>query len=109
MLEVASKKKNIKKGLVEGGMIDEATGTVPVFKKLLGTYKRCHLLDSNVGISKNDKDHCRQQFQRLMKIQPKNSQVTNPDMKDAVLPVAIDSGGNEMFEDRPSGLHAEHW
>ena len=108
MLETALKKNNIKKGFVEGGMIDEATGTVAVFEKLLGTCRRYHCLDSNIRISKNDKDHCRQQFQRLMKIQLKNSQVTYPDMKDAGLPVDIDSGGNEMLEDRPSEPHADH-
>ena len=93
MLEAALKKKHIKKGVLEGGMIDEATGTVPVFEQLLGTCKRYHSLDSNIGISKNDKDHCRQQFQRPMKIQLENSQVTYPELKDAGLPMDIDSGG----------------
>ena len=81
----------------------------PVFEQLLGTCKRYHSLDSNIRISKNDKDHCQQQFQRLMKIQLDNSQVTYPEMKDAGLLVDIDSGGNEILEDRPSGPHAEHW
>ena len=80
----------------------------PVFEQLLGTCKRYHSLDSNIRISKNDKDHCQQQFQRLMKIQLDNSQVTYPEMKDAGRPVDIDSRGNEMLEDCPSGPHAEH-
>ena len=67
-----------------------------------------HLLDSNIGISKINKDHCRQQFQRLMKLQLENSQVTFPEMNDAGLPVDIDSGGSEMLEDCPSGPHAGH-
>ena len=89
-------------------MIDEATGTMPVFEKLLGTCKRYLSLDANVGISKADKDHCRQQFRPLMKIQLKNSQLTYPEMKDAGLPLDIDSRGNDILEDRPSGPHAEH-
>ena len=44
-----------------------------------------------------------------MKLQLENSQVTYPEMKDAGLLVDIDSGGNEILEDRPSGPHAEHW
>ena len=89
-------------------MIDEATGTMPVFEKLLGTCKRYLSLDANVGISKADKDYCRQQFQPLMKIQLENSQLTYPEMKDAGLPLDIDSRGNDILEDRPSGPHAEH-
>ena len=90
-------------------MIDEATRTVASFEKVMAICKRYHSIDSNIGISKNEKDHCRQQFQRLMKLQLENSQVTHPEMKDAGLPVDIDFGGNEMLEDRPSGPHAEHW
>ena len=62
MPEAALKKKNTKKGFVEGGIIDEATGTVASFEKLMATYKRYHSIDSNIGISKNEKGHCRQQF-----------------------------------------------
>ena len=68
MLESALKKKNIKKGFVEGGIIDEATGAVAWFEKLMATCKRYHSIDFNIGISKNETGHCRQKFQRLMKL-----------------------------------------
>ena len=108
MLEASLKKKHIKQGFLEAGMIDEATGTVPVFEKLLGTCKRYVSLDSDIGIRKVDKDHCRQQFQPLMKLQLKNNQVTYPEMKEVGLPVDINSKGCEIWEDRPSGPHTEH-
>ena len=68
MLKAALKKKNIKKGFVGGVMIDDATRTVASFEKLMATYKRYHSIDSNIGISKNETGHCRQKFQRLMKL-----------------------------------------
>lgn len=50
MLKASLKKKHIKQGFLESGMIEEATGTASVFEKLLGTCKQYVLLDSDVGI-----------------------------------------------------------
>jgi len=45
------KKKHIKKGFIEAGMIDEETGMVPVFEKLMGTCKSWVSNSKKIGIS----------------------------------------------------------
>ena len=108
MLEACLKKAHIKQSFVEAGMIDAETGTVPVFEKLLGTCKRYVSLDSNIGIKKWQKEHCRSQFPHLMRLQLANNEITYPEMREVGIPVDLDSKGSPVSEDRPSGPHAEH-
>lgn len=87
ILESVMKKKNIKKGFVEGGMVDEETGVVPVFDKLMGTCKRWISFDSDIGVKKEVKLHCREQFQSLMHTQMENGQISYADMKSHGIPL----------------------
>lgn len=68
-------------------MTDEETGFVPVFDKLIGTCKRWVSSKKDIGIQKSIKNHCRNQFQSLMKIQMSEGQPTYADMKEAGLPL----------------------
>ena len=65
-LEAVLKEKHIKKSFVEAGMIDEKTGMMPVFDKLIGTCKRWVSADKKIGIPKVEKDQCREQFQHAL-------------------------------------------
>ncbi len=60
------KKKHIKKGFIEAGMIDEETGMVPVFEKLMGTCKIWVSNSKKIGISKVEKDNCRDQVTEML-------------------------------------------
>ena len=109
LLEACLKKSHIRQSFVEADMIDATTGTVPVFERLLGTCKRYVSSDSNVGILKTEKDHCRDQFQRLMTVQLDNGQLKYAEMKAVrIIPLNIDSHGNVVLDERPSGAHAQH-
>jgi len=103
-------KKHIKRGFAEAGMIDEETGYVPVFEKLMGTCIRIRWgsADKNVGIQRSAKEHCREQFQDLMKIQMENGQISYTDMANHGIPRDIDSKGQELDYERPSGADVEH-
>ena len=89
LLEAVLKKKHMRKSFVEAGMIDEATGHVPVFDKLMGTCKRWASIDKELGIPRSEKQHCRSQFQSLMKIQLKEGQVSYPEMRAAGIPAGV--------------------
>jgi hypothetical protein len=81
------KKRFITKAFVESGMIDEETGVFPVFEKLIGTCKRWVSLQKDIGVSKAIKQHCRNQFPKLMKIQLDKQQITYADMKAVGIPL----------------------
>ena len=102
LLESVLKKRHIKKSFVEAGMIDEATGHVPVFEKLIGTCKRWVSVDKDLGIPRCEKQHCRNQFQSLMEIQLKEGQVSYPEMKAVGIPIGafIFRSVIELCEDR---------
>ena len=87
MLESCMKKRFITKAFVESGMIDEETGVFPVFEKLIGTCKRWVSLQKDIGVSKAIKQHCRNQFPKLMKIQLDKQQITYADMKAVGIPL----------------------
>ena len=87
MLEACLKKKHIVQSFVEAGMIDQKTKMVPVFEQLLGTCKRYVSLDTNVGVKKKEKVHCRSQFQHLMQLQLDKGQITYPEMKSVGIPI----------------------
>jgi hypothetical protein len=87
MLETVLKKKHIVNAFVEASMIDEETKMVPVFEKLMATCKRWGSASKDVGVQKSKKDHCRHQFQSLMKLQLKNGQISYPDMKEVGIPL----------------------
>ena len=89
MLETVLKKKHIVNAFVEAGMIDEETKMVPVFEKLMATCKRWGSASKDVGVQKSKKDHCRQQFQSLMKLQLTNWHISYPDMKEVGIPVGV--------------------
>jgi len=108
LLEATMKKKNIRKPFVEAGMIDDETGMVPVFDRLIGTCKRWVSATKEVGISRVVKQHCRKQFQGLMEIQLENGQISYSDMRGVGIPEDIDSKGNVVSKDRPCGAIAEH-
>ena len=74
-------------------MIDEQTGMVPVFDRLIGTCKRWVSIDKDVGIPKRQKEHCRSQFQALMRLQLAEAQLTYPDMKELGIPLGTLSNG----------------
>ena len=80
MLETVLKKKHIVNAFVEADMIDE-------FEQLMAKCKRWGLASKDVGVQKSKKDHCRQQFQSLMKLQLKNGQISYPDMKEVGIPL----------------------
>ena len=50
LLEATMKKRHIIKSFVEAGMIDEETGMVPVFDRLIGTCKCWVSFLKNVGV-----------------------------------------------------------
>ncbi len=108
MMERSMLKKHIKRGFVEAGMIDEETGYVPVFEKLMGTCIRWCSADKNVGIQRSAKNHCRDKFQDLMRIQMDNGQISYTDMANHGIPADIDSKCKELDYVRPSGADAEH-
>ncbi|KAL7536826.1 LOW QUALITY PROTEIN: hypothetical protein ACHAXR_007426 [Thalassiosira sp. AJA248-18] len=87
LLEAAMKKKHIKNSFIEAGMIDAETGMVPTFDKLIGTCKRWVSSVKNIGVPMEVKDHCKKQFQALMKIQIKEGQISYPDMKEVGIPL----------------------
>jgi hypothetical protein len=87
MLESVLKKKNIKKAFVESGMIDKETGYFPVFDKLIGTCKRWVSASKDIGIPLTAKQHCKDQFSTLMKIQMREGGLSYPDMKEAGIPL----------------------
>ena len=93
LLEAVLKKRHIRQSFVEAGMIDEQTGMVPVFDRLIGTCKRWVSIDKDVGISKEKKEHCRSQFQALMRLQLAEGQLTYPDMKELGIPLGTLSNG----------------
>ena len=68
-------------------MIDEDTGMVPVFDKLMGTCKRWVSSLKNIVVPKQDKDHCKTQFQHLLKVQFDEGQVSYSDMKEVGIPL----------------------
>ena len=80
MLEQAMKKEHITKPFVESGMTDDETGLFPVFDSLIGTCKRWVSSSKDVGIPRCTKEHCREQFQHLAKIQQEIGQVLYTDM-----------------------------
>ena len=59
---------------------------VPIFDNLIGTCKRWVSSSKNIGVSKDVKEHCKTQFQRLMKIQLAEGQLSYSDMTEAVIP-----------------------
>ena len=89
MLETVLKKKHILKAFVEAGMIDEETKMVPVFEGLMTMCKRWGLASKDIGVQKLKKDHYRQQFQSLVKLQLTNGQISYPDMKEVGIPLGV--------------------
>mmetsp|Transcript_44512 Transcript_44512/g.93388 ORF Transcript_44512/g.93388 Transcript_44512/m.93388 type:complete len:511 (-) Transcript_44512:806-2338(-) len=108
LLEATMKKQHIKKSFVEAGMVDEETGMVPVFDRLIGTCKRWISSSVDIGIPKIMKQHCRDQFQHLMKIQMNEGQISYADMDEVGIPADIGSNGLEVLKWRPFGPDAEH-
>jgi len=101
MLESAMKKSHIKKGFVEAGMIDEETGMVPVFDRLMGTCKRWVSGSKHIGVSMEDKQRMKEQFPNLFGKQCDAGAITYPDMKASGLPL----GEHYLFDcDSISGL-----
>jgi len=82
-------KRHISKSFVEAGMIDEETGMVPVFDKLIGTCKRWVSSSKDIGVPKFVKAHCKSQFQHLMAIQMREGQISYPDMREAEIPIGM--------------------
>lgn len=60
--------------------------------------------DKDIGITQSLKNHCRDQFQDLMRIQMENGQISYTDM---TKPADIDSKGKELDSERPTGAKAE--
>ena len=87
-LETVLKNSHIVKSLIEAGMIDEETKMVPVFEELMDTCKRWGSGSKAIGVPIQQKNHCRKQFQALMKLQCSNGQITYPDMKTVEIPVS---------------------
>ena len=87
ILEATMKKKHISQSFLEAGMIDEETGMVPVFDKLIGTCKRWVSSSKEIGVPKSVKNHCKSQFQCLMAIQMREGQITYSDMRASEIPV----------------------
>ena len=85
-LEAVLKRRHIQSSFVQSGMIDEETQMVPVFDKLIGTCQRWISLNSDIGVSRLEKEYCRNQFQTLMKIQLADGQITYPNMKSVGIP-----------------------
>lgn len=108
MLEACMKKKHIKKGFIEAGMIDEETGMVPVFEKLMGTCKSWVSNSKKIGISKVEKDNCRDRVTEMLIVHGGVGQVTYSDMIAQGFPRDIFSDGKVIEEERPSGPDAEH-
>ena len=81
------KKKKIQEAFVESGMIDKETHMVPTFDGIMRTCKRWVSTSQDIGIPKSVKEHCKKQFQPLMKKQLENGQITYPDMKEAGIPL----------------------
>lgn len=108
MLERALLKKHIKKGFIAAGMIDEETGCVPVFEKLMSTCVRWGSADKDVGLQRSKKVHCRNQIQPLLKVQIEKSQISYEVMKDHGIPSDINSKGETLDCMLPSGADAEH-
>ena len=80
------KKRHIIKSFVEAGMIDEETGMVSVFDRLIGTCKRWVSFLKNVGVPMHAKEHCKKQFQSLMKVQFEVGQISYPIMRAHAIP-----------------------
>ena len=78
--------RHIQSSFVQSGMIDEETKIVPVFDKLIGTCQRWISLNKDIGVSRLEKEYCRNQFQTLMKIQLANGQITYPNIKSVGIP-----------------------
>jgi hypothetical protein len=130
MLEACMKKKHIKKGFIEAGMIDEETGMVPVFEKLMGTGKSWVSNSKKIGISKVEKDNCRDRVTEMLIVHGGVGQVTYSDRiaqgfprgKHNFIFVCLYSSswtnqvsfpdifldGKVIEEERPSGPDAEH-
>ena len=136
ILEATMKKKHISQSFVEAGMIDEETGMVPVFDKLIGTCKRWVSSLKEIGVPKSVKNHCKSQFQCLMAIQMREGQITYSDIREVEIPVGtypclhfillydiinclttyinavtvsdINPDGSKVEKDRPSGADSEH-
>ena len=68
-------------------MIDKDSGMVPTFDGLMSTCKRWVSSSKDIGVPKSEKEHCKSQFQSLMKKQMENGQISYPDMKDAGIPL----------------------
>ena len=81
------KKRHIIKSFVEAGMIDEETGMVSVFDRLIGTCKRWSSCLKNVGVLMHAKEHCKKRFQSLMKVKFDEGQISYPIMRAHAIPV----------------------
>ena len=68
-------------------MIDEETGMVPVFDRLIGTCKRWVSFLKNIGVHMHAKEHCKKQFQSLMKTQFDEGRISYPIMRAHAIPV----------------------
>ena len=68
-------------------MIDEETSMVPVFDKLIGTCKCWVSFLKNVGVPMHAKEHCKKQFQSLMKVQFDERKILYPIMRAYAIPV----------------------
>ncbi len=53
----------------------------------MGTCKRWASDSKNIGVPKVEKDHCKNQFQTLMKIQLNEGQISYPEMKEVGIPL----------------------
>ena len=91
MMDKCMTEKNVRKGFIAGGQIDEETGMWPNWDKLMECCPRWGSSSKKTGLLKLDKDHTRQQFQPLGMQQLENGCLTYQEMKEAGLPLSKNS------------------
>ncbi len=87
MLDKCMTEDNIRKGFIESGQIDKATGMWPDYEELMNGCWRWGSCSKNTGLLKSTKDHVRGQFQKLGREQLETGGLTYEIMKEHNLPL----------------------
>ena len=86
MQEQIMTKKHLSVPFVEAGMTDEETRVFPNFDGLVGTSKRWVSIDKDLGLPREEKNHCQNQFNALAKLWLDKGQITWSDMSSVGIP-----------------------
>ena len=86
MLEQTMSLDHVQSPFVATGMIDQETKVFPTFDGLIGTCKSWVYISRDVGIPRELKQHCKDQFQQLAKIQLDVGQISYADMHSVGIP-----------------------